>query len=250
METGMEDRKNDLPLLEALRQALADGSEHRLYKSGKLDGLFPAKNPAAAEALRDGYLESVRTEVKGKASVEWVRLTPKGIDFVYRRDSPRAVLEELQELMGHARSGAPAWLADIRAQMQALETTFGTEMEKYLQRLDALAHRVDEALRRVDAGITPLAGPLKSIVPWAHEALTFLDRRKTDGRADPCPLPDLFAAVRVRHPHLSVPDFQQGLKRLADNRAVALQPFAGPGLIPQPEHAIPDGAHMLYYASR
>src|SRR5262249_2467286 len=30
-------------LLEALRQALAAGGEQRLYKSGKLDGLFPSK---------------------------------------------------------------------------------------------------------------------------------------------------------------------------------------------------------------
>ena len=63
-------------------------------------------------------------------------------------------------------------------------------------------------------------------------------------------LPELFEEVRERHPHLSVPDFQKGLKRLGDNRALTLLPFSGEGLIPKPEHAIPDGAHMLYFASR
>ena len=57
-------------LLIALRAALADTGEHRLYKSGKLDGLFTSKNgtpgDAAAEALREGFLETVRTERQRK----------------------------------------------------------------------------------------------------------------------------------------------------------------------------------------
>jgi hypothetical protein len=246
----MDDRKHDPLLLTALREALAGGGEHRLFKSGKQDGLFPSKSESAAAAMHDGYLELVRTETKGKASVDWVRLTPKGAELVHRYDSPRAVLEELRGLMQQARAGVPGWLDEILGQVQSLAITVSAEMQKYLERLNVLTLRVEESLRRVDAGVPPLAEPLQAIIPWAHDALRFLEVRKTDGRTDPCPLPELFEAVRGRHSNLSVPDFQQGLKRLVDNRALRLLPFTGNGLIPSPEYAIPEGAHMLYFASR
>ena len=67
------DRSSQI-LVEALQQALAQGDDQRLYKSGKLDGLFPGRTgkagDAAALALRDGLLEVVRTEVKGRTTIE------------------------------------------------------------------------------------------------------------------------------------------------------------------------------------
>jgi hypothetical protein len=240
-------------LLKALRLALSDVEEHRLYKSGKLDGLFTSRvgpsGLAATTALRDGYLESVRTELKGKISIEWVRLTPKGVEFIYQNDSPRAVLEEMLGMIQDARKGVPAWLTKIHEQLRALSTTFAAEMQRYLQRLDALTHRVEEALRRVEADVPALTEPMQTIVPWGLEALTYLDHRK-QGNSDPCPLPELFAAVHNRYRNLTLSEFHKGLRRLADNRAVKLLPFASAGQIPEPEHAVPDGAHMLYYACR
>lgn len=253
MEDRKPDKQNDI-LLDALRLALVDGEEHRLYKTGKIDGLFASRSgpagDAAAAALREGFLEQVRSETKGKAVTEWVRLTPRGVELIYRHDSPRGVLEEMRGMMYDARTGVPAWLNETQEQLRTLAETFSQAMHGYLQRLDALARRVEEALRRVDAEIPALAEPLNSIVPWGLEVLTYLDHRKSIGRVDPCPLPELFSAVREKHRHLAVPDFQKGLKRLADNRAVTLHAFAGPGQLPEPEHAIPDGPHMLYHASR
>jgi len=247
----MDDRKQLDVILAGLRLALADTGEHRLYRSGKLDGLFaPRHADAAQSALREGYLETIRTDVKGKIAIEWVRLTPKGVEFIYRNDSPRAVLDEMRSLMKDARSGVPTWLNATLIQLQSLSATFTADMQRYLQRLDVLTKRVEEALRRVDAGLSPLADPLQALVPWGLDALTYLDRRKQAGTGEPCPLPELFAAMRKPHPHLSVPDFQKGLRRLADNRAVLLLPFVGAGQMPEPEHAIPDGRHMLYLVSR
>ena len=179
-----------------------------------------------------------------------MRLTAKGVEFIYKHDSPRNVLEEMRRLMYDARAGVPNWLNAILFQLQSLSKTFSDEMQRYLQRLDALSRRVEEALRRVDAGVPALTEPMQALIPWGHDALTYLDRRKQSGSGVPCPLPELFAAVRKTHPYLSVPDFQKGLKRLSDNRALTLLPFVGNGRIPEPEHAIPDGAHMLYLASR
>ncbi len=45
----MSDRTTEL-LLDALKRALAAPGEQRLYKSGKLEGLFPSRTGSAAEA--------------------------------------------------------------------------------------------------------------------------------------------------------------------------------------------------------
>src|SRR5579872_663098 len=74
---GMPIDKVTETLLEALKRGLARPGEHRLYKSGKLDGLFPGRagagGEAAARALREGLIETARTETKGKTVIDWVR---------------------------------------------------------------------------------------------------------------------------------------------------------------------------------
>ncbi len=257
LHLNMDDRKSDklnAILLEGLRQALAAPSEHRLFKSGKLDGLFPSRmgaaGDAAAEGLRAGYLEVVRAEEKGKIRIDWVRLTPQGVEFIHRHDSPRVVLGEMKAMLHEARLGAPQFLEGMLDQLHSLGKSFAEQMQLYLKRLDALAVRVEEALRRTEAGVPVLSDPLQALIPWGLDALTYLDQRRLGGRGELCPLPELFAVLRVASPQLSIPDFQKGLKRLADNRALRLTPFEMNGNIPEPEFAIPDGPRMLYYASR
>src|SRR5947208_10537229 len=86
-------------LLEALRAALSAG-EQRLYRTGKLDGLFPGRpgpaGAAAEMALRDGLLEVTRTEARGKTTIDWVRLSPRGVDFLHEHESPLRALQELR----------------------------------------------------------------------------------------------------------------------------------------------------------
>jgi hypothetical protein len=52
--------------LDALKRGIAEPGEHRLFRSGKLAGLFPSRAGVSAEAalaaLTDGLLETVRTE--------------------------------------------------------------------------------------------------------------------------------------------------------------------------------------------
>src|SRR5947199_10683398 len=95
----MTSDKEEFAVLQALKQALAEPGAQRLYRSGKLPGLFPTRTganaAAAAQAVGDGLLEVVRMEEKGKLSVAWVRPTPAGVSFLHAHESPRAVLEEL-----------------------------------------------------------------------------------------------------------------------------------------------------------
>jgi hypothetical protein len=242
-------------LIDALKEALARPGEHRLYKSGKLVGLFAGRTGAAAEAaaraLRDGLLELVRTETKGKATVEWVRLAPRGVDFLHDHESPVQVLRELRDALRTTREGVPVWLAQMQQELHAVGHRLADEVQALTQRLDALGRRVEEALRRAEAIGPELPDGVAESVPWALDALTYLDRRRNGGASDQCPLPELFAAMRQRHGGLSVVAFHDGLRRLHDRRAVRLLPFPDPpDQLPEPEYALLDGARVLYYAAR
>ncbi len=241
-------------LIGALKQALAEPGEHRLFRSGKLSGLFASRSgasgDAAAEAVRDGLFEVVRTETKGKFQIEWVRSTPKAVEYLHQHESPITVLRELQAELKTARAGAPIWLEGLNRQWSELAANLHEQMQQALRRLDALAGRVEEALRRLD-GVPTLPQGVAQSVPWATQAITYLDHRREGGVANGCPLPELFGAVRLQHPALSLTDFQDGLRRLNDHKALRLTRFDGPAeRLPEPEYALLEGADVLYYATR
>jgi len=242
-------------LIDTLKQAVADPGEHRLVKSGKLDGLFAnrsgANGEAAARAVREGLLEVVRAETKGKVTTEWVRLTPRGVEFLHDQESPLQALKDLQSILQVTRDGVPLWLTEMRGELQGLAKKLGEEAERWTQRLDALSQRVEEALRRAEASGPPLPDGAAAEAPWAKDALAYLDHRKTGGAPGDCPLPELFAALRERYADLSLTAFHDRLRRLQDRQALRLLPFPGPpDAIPEPEYALLDGALLLYFVGR
>jgi DNA-binding PadR family transcriptional regulator len=240
-------------LLTALKQALAETSEQRLYRSGKLAGLFPGRAgvnvEAATVALRDGLLEVTRTETKGKTSTEWVRITPKGVAYLHDQESPVELLREIRAALQTTQQGIPLWLAEMRMELQNLERQIAQHAQKYLQYLDALQQRVDEALRRAAAAPPRVSDGLAARLPWAADAINYLNRRGSAG-GNSCPLPELFAAIRDKHSELSVPDFHEGLRHLHQRRALTLMPANTDVPLPEPEHALVDGDAVFYYATR
>src|SRR5437899_2261087 len=139
-------------LVEALKQALGQPGEQRLFNGGQLAGLCPgragANADAATHALRDGLLEMVRTETKGRTVIEWVRITPRGVRFLHDHESPVGVLRELREELRTTKEGVPAWLVQTRQEILALGSRLAADVQRVMQRLDALGQRVEEALRR------------------------------------------------------------------------------------------------------
>jgi hypothetical protein len=252
--------RTEQSLVDALRQALAEPGEQRLYRSGKLSGLFPSRigvhGTAANQALREGLLEVVRTETKGKTILEWVRLTPRGVEFLHERESPLIALHELRSTLRLNQQAIPAWLAEMRGALQAMDERLAADARKWLERLDALARRVEETLRRLEESAPLLPPEMAQEHPWAIDALNYLDRRRlaagasTNGDTSTCPLPELFAALVRQHPDLSVRVYHEGLRRLHERRLVQLQPAAGLDDLPQPEYALLEGAAVFYYVAR
>jgi hypothetical protein len=238
-------------LIEALRLAAAEPGEQRLYRSGKLPGLFASRSgavgEAAAQAVRDGFVEVVRTEAKGKTTVEWVRIAPRGLAFLHEQESPLEVLRELRGLLQASQEALPGWLAEMRRALDAQAERLAEEARHWTRHLEALAIRVDEALARV----APPPPDGLGGVAWAGAALAYLDRRRASGAPGECSLPELFAALQADAADLSIPAFHDGLRRLGDRKAVRLLPYVGRfDDLPRPEFALVDGTELLYYVTR
>jgi len=87
---------------------------------------------------------------KGKTPIEFARITAKGVEFVLNADSPVRALEELKQTLEMNRDGLPAWVADLRAQVDDIGRRFIDEIDAIKQRLDAMGSRVHEALKRIE----------------------------------------------------------------------------------------------------
>ncbi len=241
-------------LVEALKLGMSGPGEQRLYRTGKLPGLFAARTgtagAAAALAVRDGYVEVVRTETKGKTATDWVRVTAKGIDLVMQRESPTRAMDELRAALQLTKDGLPAWIVQIRQGLQELANRCIEQVTATARRLEALSERIEQALEQAEAAAPKVPPDAADAFPWAQEVLTYLDRRRETGVDGACPLPELYTTIRCRHGDLSVLDYHTGLRRLHDRGLVKLIPFDGTDPLPQPEYALLDGACVYYYVSR
>ena len=238
-------------LVDALKAALAVPGEHRLFRAGKLAGLFAARTGTAAEAalhaIRDGLLETARTETKGKLVTEWVRATTRAVCFVHEHDSPRSILRELKAVLNATRTGVPAFMAEAKAELAALSANFEVRASAMLTHLDDLAKRCEAALRRAETSGPSVGDAVSRVVPWAMHALEYLDKRTESGASGVCPLPELFHAVGECFPDLTLPAFHVGVKRLHDVRAVRL---ASADSIEQPEFAVLADGRLMYTVRR
>lgn len=238
-------------LLDALKLAIATPGEHRLFRFGRLSGLFPSRAGLSAEAsglaLRLGLLESTRSEVRGKLIVEWVQATAKAVTYVHDHDSPKSVLRELKEVLQLTREGVPIWMTEAKAELADISYRFDKRAAALLKRLDEVAERVDSALRRSEVKGPVIGQPVSRVVPWAVDALEYLDNRMESGAIGDCPLPELFHAVRLKFPDLPLPAFHDGLKRLHDVRALRLTPSP---LMSEPEYAVVADGQLMYAAGR
>lgn len=241
-------------MVQALKQALAHADEQRLFRSGKLEGLFPSRsgaNAIAAErAIREELLEVTRTEDRGKTTFEWVRITPRGVDFLHEHESPIHALRDLKEALQLNREALPVWMAQMQERIAQMQVALEAEARQWQHQLEALALRVEEALQRLERAVPVLPEELLDRYPWALSAVGYLDRRgETGDRSGSCPLPELFAAILREHEEITLAEFHEGLKRLKVQRVIRLLPSENGGL-PEPEHALFDGSQIYYFAAR
>jgi hypothetical protein len=117
------------------------------------------------------------------------------------------------------------------------------------QRLDGLVARDQEALKRADKFGPPPAPGTAGAIPWANDAVEYLERRQSSGLSGVCTLPELFSYIRGKEPELTLSGFHIGIRRLHDRGAVRLLPHEDPEGPPEPEYALLDGPAVYWYAA-
>ncbi|MGF1582626.1 MAG: hypothetical protein ACFCD0_25155 [Gemmataceae bacterium] len=241
-------------LLDALKRAISEPTEQRLFKSGKLKGLFEGRGrlvqECAQKAIDEGFLEVVHEESHGTVAMSWVRPTPKAAAFVHNQESAVDSLEELREVLKVTQAGLPVWMEDIQSKLQLLSDELTSQIQAISHRLNILSERVDKAIERAEQKQPQLPEPLVKLVPWSREALNYLDQRIRDGGSEACSLPELFSALRQQHPKLTILQFHEGIRRLFDRNFIRLLSHEGPDILPEPEYAFLDGIHTYYYVGK
>lgn len=240
-------------LLDALKSAVAVPGEHRLFRWGKLGGLFPSRvGPSAAAAkfaLSEGLLEHVRTEMRGRLIVEWARATPKAMQHLDEHDSPKAVLRELQDVIGVTRAGIPVWMEQARDEAAQLSMRFEHFSRELLRRLDSLNDRVDAAIRRAETAAPKVGEAMLRRVPWAKAILESIDRHSANGWRGGCEMNNLFFVAKSSEAGMTLLEFHEGIRAMANGGLLQLSP-AEAGEIREPEYAVEVGGQMMWWAER
>jgi hypothetical protein len=225
-------------LLDALGRAAAEPGGLPLHGGKAAPGLFAATGPGRLAAQRgkdEGYLRVVRTETRGKTTLEVCTLTEKGLAFLLGQTSPRQVLEDLVRAVEARRAQADALLTAAR------------QMQAGLDALKATAEKVLQQPAPAAAAAPPSANGADT---WLATLLSHLARWQAAGASDDCPLPELYRQARQAKPALTIGQFHDGLRRLHEQGQVYLHPWTGPLYdIPEPPYALLVGHEIAYYAS-
>ncbi len=242
----MADKSTQL-LLEALSRAVAEPTGAPLHGNKTAPGLFAASVAGKQAALRckdEGYLRVVRTETKGKTTVEVCAITEKGLAYLLSQVSPKQVLEDFVRAL-EARQGQAGQLLETARQMQAGLDALKAAAEKVLQQV----HRGSRSQTQFGNEFGPTASSNGSET-WISALLAHLARWYAAGAAEDCSLPELYGQAQQAAPQLTIGHFHDGLRRLYEQEQIYLHPWTGPLYeIPEPPYALLVGHEIAYYAS-
>lgn len=229
----MADRSAQL-LLEGLSRLA--GQSAPLPLLGK-DAIFPA-TAAGKEAARlckdQNLITVVRTEGRGKSSVEYCRITPQGMEFLTAQQSPRQALENLVDTLEARQDQLDSLVSGAR------------QSREELKELRTFAEVVLRKLEQASVAPPPPAMPQQQL-PAA--ILTHLDMWQAAEALDDFPLPELYERVNHVSP-TTIGQFHDALRELLQQHKLYLHPWTGPlYALPQPQFALLVGHQVAYYAS-
>jgi len=236
----MADRSTQM-LLDGLSRAVADPAGVPLFGGKSVPGLFAAGASGRAVAQRckdEGLLRVVRTETKGKASLDVCTITEKGLAYLLSQVSPKQVLEDFIRTLDAKQSQAGELLMIARHMQAAIDA------------LKLTAERVLEQLHQPAA--PPSAnGSANGSEAWPGAVLSYLGQREEAAAAEDCPVPELFRHAQLTAHGLTIGHFHDGLRRLVDAGQIYLHPWTGPlYALPEPPYALLVGHEIAYYASK
>lgn len=227
-------------IAKALERSLAASDGLPLFAAKNANGLFPnvsAGKEAAQQARSAGLIRVLRTESKGKATLEYCSLTEKGLAFLLEESSPRPVLEAICKAIESCQERIDSWIESVN------------QNRHYLDGLRGHAERVLNHLQMPETILPPWAKNGHAIDPQA-KIMELLRSWQESGKIGDYPLPELYEKTRTAWAKLTVGEFHDALRELHGRRAIYLHPWTGPlHELPCPAAGLLVGHEIAYYAS-
>lgn len=216
-------------MIAGLSRALTDPSVDLLHGHREQIGLFPsnASGRKAAQQCKDaGFLKVVRTEKRGRSTLEHCVLTKEGARHLLTHTESHQILEDFVRAV-ELRESQLDTLLEHTQQLQA-------EMRQLSQSACAYLHHLNGGNSSSDLQET---------------LLQMLQQRQQRATGD-CPLPELFANLREKDAQLTIGKFHDALRQLTQQEVIYLHPWTGPLYeMPDPRCALLIGHEIAYYAS-
>src|SRR5262245_10743306 len=183
----MADKSAEL-VLEALERAAAEPVGLPLFGTKSRPGLFSAGasgKRAAALCKEQGFLSSLRTETKGKSTIEFCAISEKGLTHLLVETNPKRVLEAIVQAVDARSAQLDELLASARqaqGTLQSIKET-ATQLVRHLQ----------------NAGSAQLVHPngtANGAPSWLTKVLGHLADWHQKRALEDCPLPELYRFAR------------------------------------------------------
>jgi len=251
-------------VLEAIERALADPTPRKVHGTKANPGIFLASSAAAKAAAqlcqeRGLIVPCGEQRTKSKA-VPLYGLAPAGISHLLAHDPLRQLLTATQDGVARLAQTSAECLQTLEnvqqqaAKLQEVVQHAATRIQPPDVEKMLAAVRTAQGAAGGGAADRPLAGaagsgrPLAGAAGFADELLQHVLQHKRQSPLRPIDLPQLFRFARSRQPALSLGQFHDLVRRLADAGRVRLSPFTQAMYqLPEPECAMIVGREIMYY---
>lgn len=235
---------------DALKRALADPVPRKLHGTRANPGVFLASSAvakaAAERCLQLGLIEARGEQTSRTKSVPLYGVTPAGVAYLLQHEPAQQVLASACDGMANLTRA----VAECQQTMQ--------HVGEHVARLTAVTCEAAARLAPPDveallaaARPTPAAAsspPTDASREIQARLLDHLRQHKRQSPLRPLDLPQALRWVRTVQPALTLGQFHDLLRRMADAKQVRLTPFTQAlYLLSEPECALLVGREIMYY---
>lgn len=218
-------------------------------------------DPLRQKVLDDGYVEShlrSETDTSGKkpktVTVEDLKLTQKGKDFVLRELGGRELLEPLPEMVRATATAIRAQMSHLESKIAGLYDLIGEIAAMHAK----LAESATESIAGLQQVISHAAGRQVTVKieaigggagPDIDKPLLEYVRQWHDAHGNYCPFDKLYPHLHASFPTLTIGHFHDALRRLHTDKIVRSSAWTQIiDEIPMPELVFMISSRPMYYA--
>jgi len=249
--------------LEAIERALADPTPRKLHGTKANPGIFltssAAAKAAAQQCLQQGLIVPCGQQRTKSKTTPLYGIGPAGVRYLLDHDPLRQLLTATQDgvaRLAQTSADCQQTLASVRehvAQLQQVVQQASARIQPPDVEKMLAAVRTAQGAGGAAVADRPLAdaagsGAGPASPKLADELWQHVLQHKRQSPLRPIDLPQLFRFARSRQPALSLGQFHDVVRRLADAGRIRLSPFTQAMYqLPEPQCAMIVGREIMYY---